>query len=243
MKAHVKNYLSLTKRDWNGITVLLVLIAVTLAAPYVYQWFSKDNTININEFNTAITQLNKSGYFKQSKDSPSQVNVALAKFDPNTTTPKRWQELGLSERQAHTITNYIAKGGSFRKATDLKKIYGVTPADYQRLAPYITINAEVEKRPVVVELNSSDSSALTLVNGIGGAFANRIINYRERLGGYVNKEQLKEVFGMDELKYREIAPQVKVNPARIRKIAINSITFDKLRLMPYLNYKQVNAII
>jgi hypothetical protein len=46
--------MSLTKKDWNGITVLLVLIALALVAPYVYQWFHKDSTINVNEFNAAI---------------------------------------------------------------------------------------------------------------------------------------------------------------------------------------------
>jgi competence protein ComEA len=45
MKAQLKNYMSLTKKEWNGMLVLLVLIALVLAAPYVYQWFHKDNTI------------------------------------------------------------------------------------------------------------------------------------------------------------------------------------------------------
>jgi competence protein ComEA len=51
------------------------------------------------------------------------------------------------------------------------------------------------------------------------------------------------VYGLDELKYKEVAGQLKVDAGRIRKININTITFDKLRLMPYLDYKQVNAII
>ncbi|MBD1394863.1 ComEA family DNA-binding protein [Mucilaginibacter glaciei] len=243
MKTHVKNYLSLTKRDWNGITVLLVLIAVALAAPFVYQWFTKDNTINPNEFNLAIAQLNKSNPAFTSKDSKTSANVAPFKFDPNTITASQWQQLGLTAGQANTIINYRSKGGKFYKDDDLKKIYGITPVDYKRLAPYISVNSETIKPKIMVELNSSDSSKLTSVEGIGPAFAMRIINYRERLGGFIAKEQLKEVFGVNELKYKEIAPQVRVNVRRIRKIAINTITFDKLRLMPYLNYKQVNALI
>jgi competence protein ComEA len=54
----------------------------------------------------------------------------------------------------------------------------------------------------VVELNAADSAKLTTIDGIGGAFAKRIIYYRERLGGFIAKEQLKEVFGIDELKVR-----------------------------------------
>ncbi|TSD66068.1 hypothetical protein FFF34_001315 [Inquilinus sp. KBS0705] len=180
MKARIKNYMSLTKKEWNGITVLLVLITLVLAAPYIYQSLRKDNTINPNEFNAAIAQLNNA----------NKANV---------------------------------KTGASNKAGTGKA------------APF--------KTNIVVELNSADSAGLTRVVGIGPSFAKRIIYYRERLGGFVNKEQLKEVYGLDELKYNEIKDQLKVNPSRIRKVNINTITFDKLRLMPYLNYKQVNAII
>jgi competence protein ComEA len=63
------------------------------------------------------------------------------------------------------------------------------------------------------------------------------------LGGFYKKEQLKEVYGIDSLRYAEIKNQVSVNSAKIKKLPINTISFDQLRLFPYLNYKQVNALI
>jgi competence protein ComEA len=241
MKAQFKNYLSLTKKEWNGMVVLLVLIAIVLAAPYVYQWYNKDSPINVTEFNNAVAQLNKAN--PQINSNSKSANVVLHKFDPNTSSVADWQNLGLTEKQAAIIKNYTAKGGRFHKAEDLQKIYGLTEVDYARLAPYVVLPEEKGKAKVMVELNTSDSSALTTVEGIGPAFAKRIIYYRERLGGFIAKEQLKEVFGMDDLMYDGIKGQVWANASRIRKININTITFDKLRLMPYLNYKQVNAII
>jgi competence protein ComEA len=249
MKTQLKSYLSLTKKEWNGMLVLLILIALVLAVPYVYQWFRKDNTININEFNAAYAQLNKANHIAPSSntlnDDSKTGNVALFKFNPNNLPPEQWRRLGLSDKQTGIIKNYEAKGGKFRQPEDLKKIYSITPADYARLAPYINIPANGNKAAAlaVVELNKADSAKLTTVQGIGPGFARRIIYYRERLGGFISKEQLKEVYGLDAIKYNEIKDQLKVNPAHIRKININTITFDKLRLMPYLNYKQVNAII
>jgi competence protein ComEA len=244
MKTQFKNYMSLTKKEWNGMVVLLVLIALVLAAPYAYQRFHKDNTINVTEFNAAVAQLNKANpQANQLSDGGKAQNVALFKFNPNTSTAADWQKLGLTAKQAAIIKNYTAKGGRFRKAEDLKKIYGLTKVDYARLAPFIIIAEEKAADNVVVELNSADSAKLTSVEGIGPGFAKRIIYYRERLGGFASKEQLKEVYGLDELKYKEVAGQLKVDAGRIRKININTITFDKLRLMPYLDYKQVNAII
>jgi competence protein ComEA len=244
MKTQFKNYMSLTKKEWNGMVVLLVLIALVLAAPYAYQRFHKDNTINVTEFNADVAQLNKANpQANQLSDGGKGQNVALFKFNPNTSTAADWQKLGLTAKQAAIIKNYTAKGGRFRKAEDLKKIYSLTKVDYARLAPFIIIAEEKAADNVVVELNSADSAKLTSVEGIGPGFAKRIIYYRERLGGFASKEQLKEVYGLDELKYKEVAGQLKVDAGRIRKININTITFDKLRLMPYLDYKQVNAII
>ncbi len=223
------------------MVVLLILITLVLIAPYIYQWLRKDNTINVTAFNTAAAALNNAN--PQPLNGNRSSKNALYKFDPNTASADDWQKLGITAKQAAIIKNYTAKGGRFRKAEDLQKIYGLTKVDYARLAPFIIIPKENIKANVIVELNAADSAGLTAIDGIGGAFAKRIIYYRERLGGFITKEQLKEVFGIDELKYDEIKNQVKVDAARIRKININIITFDKLRLMPYLNYKQVNAIV
>lgn len=221
------------------MVVLLILIALVLIAPYVYQWLRKDNTINVTAFNTAAAALNKANL--QTTDGNRAANVTLFKFNPNNLSAGDWRKLGITAKQAAIIKNYTAKGGRFRKAEDLQKIYGLTKLDYARLAPFIIIPQE--KANIIVELNTADSARLTAIDGIGGAFAKRIIYYRERLGGFITKEQLKEVYGIDELKYNEIKDQVKVDAGHIRKININTITFDKLRLMPYLNYKQVNAMI
>lgn len=247
MKAQVKNYMSLTKKEWNGMLVLVVLIIVVLAAPYFYQWYHKDSTINVKEFNDAVALLKKANPGSFSAAAKTGKNEALPrtlfKFDPNNLPADQWKKLGISDKQITIIQHYQAKGGRFYKAADLKKIYGVTDDDYDVLAPYIAIGTVSKPVNRVIELNSADSAGLTALDGVGPAFAKRIIYYRERLGGFVNKAQLKEVFGFDDIKYSEVQSQVKVDPSRIRKIDINTITFDKLRLMPYLSYKQVNAII
>ncbi|RFZ82062.1 hypothetical protein DYU05_15645 [Mucilaginibacter terrenus] len=243
MKAQVKDQLSLTKKEWNGMIVLIVLIILVLAAPYAYQWFHKDSTINPNEFKAALAALENSNANNFDATKTTYSAGTLFKFNPNHLSAEKWRALGLSEKQVNTITNYEAKGGRFYKTEDFKTIYGLSDSDFKRLSPYIDLPSYKSARVKVLELNSADSAHLTSVSGIGPAFARRIVYYRERLGGFVDKDQLKEVTGIDDLKYMEIKDQLTVNAARIRKININTIAFDKLRLMPYLNYKQVNAII
>jgi competence protein ComEA len=77
----------------------------------------------------------------------------------------------------------------------------------------------------VVEVNSADSAGLTKIYGIGPAFASRIIKYRNRLGGFYSKEQLKEVYGLDAEKYAEVREQVRIDPAKVKKVNVNTAQF------------------
>ncbi|SDD61226.1 competence protein ComEA helix-hairpin-helix repeat region [Mucilaginibacter pineti] len=249
MKAPVKNYLSVTKKEWNGMVVFVILIALVLAAPYVYQSNHKDNTINFKDFDKAAALLaNAQTTGDDAADSKKPAYAALFAFNPNNLRAADWEKLGLSERQVKVIKNYEAKGGRFYTKADVKKIYTITDADYKRLEPYINIAADAgySKKAApgeVIEINSADSARLTMIRGIGPAFAMRIIKYRERLGGFYNKEQLKEVFGVDNAKYAEIKNGIAVNAKRLTRLNVNTATFEQLRRFPYLSFKQINAII
>jgi competence ComEA-like helix-hairpin-helix protein len=253
MKTQIKKYLSITKKEWNGLVVLVVLIAIVLVAPYVYQLLHKDKTINIKDFDKAFAQFSKlegqKGYSGNKPLSDDKIpNPVMLPFNPNQLTVQQWEQLGLSERQSAVIKHFETKGGRFYSREDLKKIYAITPGDYKRLEPYIQIpesvvTAKKIKPGEIIELNGADSAKLTELRGIGPSFALRIIRYRGRLGGFYHKEQLKEIFGIDSLVYAAIKDQVSVNPDKVKKININTVSFDQLRIFSYLGYKQVNAII
>jgi competence protein ComEA len=75
------------------------------------------------------------------------------------------------------------------------------------------------------------------------AFANRIVKYRARIGGFYKKEQLMEVFGLDSVKYTEIKDQIIVDVSKIKKININTVEIEDFKNHPYIRYKQVNALV
>lgn len=94
------------------------------------------------------------------------------------------------------------------------------------------------------DLNSADSTDLVQLYNIGPAFARRIIRYRERLGGFVEKEQLWEVYGMDSARYNDIAPHLAIGDGSApQQIDLNSATIDQLKRHPYLDYYQAKAIV
>lgn len=94
----------------------------------------------------------------------------------------------------------------------------------------------------VIELNEADTMQLKMIPNVGSGYANRIIKYRNLLGGYNRLEQLKEVWGMDEYLYEKIIPYM-VLKIRNGKMRINEASFQELNKHPYIDYKQAKIIV
>lgn len=92
------------------------------------------------------------------------------------------------------------------------------------------------RRALTVELNSADSTTLMLLNGIGPAFARRIIRYRDRLGGFTDITQLMEVYGFTPELLAHIAPHLTLDSANHRRLPVNSIPLKQFIKHPYVDY-------
>jgi len=84
--------------------------------------------------------------FDNNYSSPASKNE-IAKgevfyFDPNTISAEEWKRLGVRDKTIVTIHKYISKGGKFTRPSDIAKIWGLSPADQQRLIPYVSIKNE-----------------------------------------------------------------------------------------------------
>ncbi len=76
---------------------------------------------------------------KNSSAGEIEKRPDLFNFDPNRISAADWRKLGLGDRLIQTIEHYLQKGGSFRSASDLKKLYGLKEEDFKRLFPYVRI--------------------------------------------------------------------------------------------------------
>ena len=101
----------------------------------------------------------------------------------------------------------------------------------------------VRRQPLVVELNTADTTTLMLLHGIGPTFAKRIVRYRERLGGFFDKGQLMEVYGFTPELLDHIGPYITINADSIRRICLDTITLKQLIRHPYIEYYQARDII
>nr|WP_294877198.1 helix-hairpin-helix domain-containing protein [uncultured Pedobacter sp.] len=268
MRKWLNAYFDFSKQEFNGLLVLIVLIVLISATPYLYRFLKPEPDNFVTEqlaIKRLILPVKKSAVFNDGKlkyNAKKEHHYSLFVFDPNTINVDDWQRLGLSFKQSAAILKYLEKGGKFRKAEDLKKMYTITEKMYERLSPYVRIedkytentkvpeknfknNAQnpISREQKIIEINGADSTALIEVKGIGPAFAMRIIKYRERIGGFYRKEQLLEVFGLDSVKYDEIRSQVYVDDQKLKRINVNAARIEDFKGHPYIRYKQINAII
>ena len=264
MKKWLTEAFGFSKREYNGLLYLLFLAVLITAAPYLHAYYQSLHNAESKQEMLALQKLvlvdryQKRNYGDSKyarKNYGSAKKVIYHAFDPNLIDEKEWQTFGLSYKQAMSIVNYVKKGGKFYKPEDLKKMYTISPEKYEALLPFVTIAQPtnnfgkkpefvyVKKEAVVVEINAADTLELDRIRGIGSSFARRIVNYRERLGGFHSKEQLFEVFGVDSAKFNEIKDQIRIDLTAIKKLNINTSEFDDFKKHPYLKYKEMNAII
>lgn len=262
MKKYFKAYFSFSRGELRGVLVLCIILILTIIIPRMVVRLGPADHFDIGPYKAEIDSLME---FSARKD-PAAARygaMALFNFDPNTITDEDWIRLGLSSGQIRVIRNYRAKGGRFRCKEDLRKIYSIPASLYDQLAPYIKISAlpsapstyyvqgagtyvgstSVSSTGKLVEINGADSSLLESLKGIGPVLASRIVRFRERIGGFYDLGQLKDVYGVDSSLYMKMVVQLKVNPALIRKININRSNIEELKSGTILTYKQARAVI
>lgn len=197
---------------------------------------SKNARQQVLDKNTVITR--KQGV---RPEAAAAVAAAIAprtyenfRFNPNVVSVNDLRRLGFSLKQAESIDNYRKKGGKFRRKEDFAKSYVVADSVYRRLEKYIDIP--------LLDINRADSAEFDALPGIGGYFAAKMVEYRSRLGGYSCKEQLMEIYHLDNEKYSRFSDLITVGKSR--PFRLWTMPADSLKLHPYIrNWKTANAIV
>lgn len=93
----------------------------------------------------------------------------------------------------------------------------------------------VRKPKPKVELNSADTTALMTLYGIGGYYARKIVEFRERLGGsFASEEQLMDIYGIDSARFVGFADRVYVDTSLIIPLDLYHMPVDSMARHPYI---------
>ncbi|MBR0122858.1 MAG: helix-hairpin-helix domain-containing protein [Bacteroidales bacterium] len=94
-----------------------------------------------------------------------------------------------------------------------------------------------------INLNIADSTTLMTLRGIGTVYASRIIKYRNLLGGYYDKSQILEVYGITKETYSLFCDDIAASADDIVKIPVNTASFKEILRHPYFDYDMVVKIV
>jgi competence ComEA-like helix-hairpin-helix protein len=94
-----------------------------------------------------------------------------------------------------------------------------------------------------VDINLADTTAFIALPGIGSKLAERIIKFREKLGGFYSIEQIGEVYGLADPVFQKIKPLLLTGAFLVKKININTASLDELKAHPYIRFTIAKSII
>lgn len=205
---------------------------------------------------------------KKSKAQHQRLALQTFSFDPNTLGKDSLLMLGLSNYSVNSLLKYREKGGKIWKPEQMSKINGIDEATLERILPLIRMpkkNYELKpsspqkqfaankpnfekkkykkKIPKIIEINTADTTDFMNLYGIGTTYSNRIINYRNYLGGFISIDQVGNVWGISDSLYQTLVPFLTVDPSKIKKRNINMMSKEELEKHPYINWKKSKHIL
>lgn len=104
-------------------------------------------------------------------------------------------------------------------------------------------STKVSERIHRLPFSESDSVVLQIVPGIGALTAGRIIKHRENLGGWIQVEQLQEVYGLKPETIPLIWEYFDFDTVALRKLAINLLSVEELAKHPYISYQEAKVLV
>lgn len=117
---------------------------------------------------------------------------------------------GLSVYQAESIVAYREEHGEFQSLRELEKVRGLGKADVEAMAPFLQLPRQ-ERGQLVLDLNEASPAALDTLPGVGPVMAQKIVEYRERHGGFSRVDELHRVPGIGPKTFKKIQPHVRLS--------------------------------
>jgi len=185
------------------------------------------------------------------------VRDSLFYFDPNRCSYEDWIRLGVSSRRAGSLRRYVEAGGVFSEAKALLRFRGWAPGEAERLMPFVRVSdppAHADRKGIPaagrsgrerlapLDINAADSAAWERLPGIGPVLAARIVAYRGKLGGFYDKSQLLEVWGLKDSVFQRIESGL-IQPKVWNKLALNRVTREELARHPYFGYRLAGPLV
>ncbi|GEM_PF-2558088 len=237
-----------TPAQQRGIVVLIILLVLALCMRF-WPW---QNHTEIDFHLTAIDTARDVQFVVQKVKQNQGRRWDLETFDINYAKARDLRRMGFPNK---FIQEWFAEKqdvGFVKSVEQFQKMKLLSAAEYDLVVPFLDFTRYAARSkqtaqprhiaPVTIDVNLADSISLKKLPGIGKTLSKRIVKYRSALGGFVNIEQLKEVYGISDSLFEMLLPQMHFTPQH-KLLQVNTANVAELKSHPYIKYRQANSIV
>lgn len=158
---------------------------------------------------------------------------------------------GMTHEMWERLSPYIRIDKKFQLLTEMEKLPSSAPHAQEEMPQQegtqdTTRHSAKEKytpqeklpQGSVVDINTADTTQLKMIPGIASYRAAKIVEYRNRLGGYITTEQVMEACQMPD----DVLEWFVIATPQIRKINLNTASVQQMMRHPYITFYKAKEI-
>ena len=249
-----KSHFWYTKNQRNGILLLLIII-IFLQLILHFKNFDSQQMVDLSL--PKITSYNKQ-LDSLKKKSSKKKKFKIYPFNPNYISDYKGYQLGMNVDEIDRLLAHREQRLYVNSAKEFQTITKISDSLLQKISPFFKFPEWVQKKNnnknnqqryipnsrinvseiTTVDINKATIKDFTAIEGVDEYMSERIIKYRSKLQGFSFKEQLFEVWGLDELMANKILSTFSIkNKPIIKKVNINTASFKEVLSNPYIDYE------
>ncbi|AXT60705.1 helix-hairpin-helix domain-containing protein [Aquimarina sp. AD10] len=242
---NIKSHFDIHSRFRNGIFILTLILLVSILGYFFYPKSThvENDLVELTTFQVQIDSLKSIAEQKKQK-------FRLKPFNPNFISDYKGYQLGLSPDELDRIYRFRKQDKWINSISDFKKVSGVSDSLLKVIAPLFKFPEWKKKKtaakkstftkPYTEKEDLNKVLAKQLIDDlqVPDFIAERTIKYRNKIGGFLDDEQLKDIKGLYDFQRKKILSNftVKSSP-NIKKINLNSASVKDLIEIPYFDFE------
>ncbi|TYA54739.1 ComEA family DNA-binding protein [Formosa maritima] len=252
----MKSHFTFSKKQRNGIFLLLLIIIVLQCVYYFVDFSSEEFVVENNELIQYRSEIDSLRLVEIENRKPK-----IYPFNPNFITDYKGYTLGMSNEEIDRLLKFRSQDKWVNSTEEFQQVTKVSDSLLSIISPFFKFpewvtnpkpkpnySFQYSNQPKTFEqkqdLNKASASQLQRINGIGEGYSKRIVEYREKYGGFIADVQLLEVYGLSPEVIERITEQFTVKtPRQIEKISLNNATIEELVTIKYIDYEIAHNII